>query len=114
MFQKPTFIFLILLFLLNTLFLMWLAGRSSLPHETFIYSNPTLSANKCLIENSSDNSLETEGNHKGIRIAHLFLVHDHRTAVGVARILKRIWDPKHTYVIHIDRDNVTFMDSFIA
>jgi hypothetical protein len=113
MFRKSIlFIFLILLFLLNTILLLWLSGRSSLPNEIFSLSF-TLSANNFSKEIYNDYYFETEGNHSGIRIAHLFLVHDHRTSVGAARILKRIWEPKHTYVIHIDRDSITLMNTFI-
>jgi len=111
--QRPIVILLIVLFVLNTLLLVRFSGRSTSPEIQQVAIQRQESTKKITHERNGD-IFANEDTSEGIRIAHLFLVHDHRTSVGVARILKRIWEPKHTYVIHIDRDNVTFMDTFIA
>jgi hypothetical protein len=38
-----------------------------------------------------------------INIAYLIMVHSLETVRGVDRILHRLYDTKHTFVIHIDR-----------
>jgi MFS superfamily sulfate permease-like transporter len=38
-----------------------------------------------------------------VRIAYLIMVHSLETVRGVDRILHRLYDQKHTFVIHLDK-----------
>jgi hypothetical protein len=44
-----------------------------------------------------------EPDYGPIKIAYLFLIHSLKTAKGLDRILGRLYDPKHTFIIHVDR-----------
>eukprot|EP00029_Vermamoeba_vermiformis_P002843 TRINITY_DN13205_c0_g1_i1.p1 TRINITY_DN13205_c0_g1~~TRINITY_DN13205_c0_g1_i1.p1 ORF type:complete len:459 (-),score=82.77 TRINITY_DN13205_c0_g1_i1:83-1459(-) len=43
-----------------------------------------------------------EGEYKPLRLAILLMVHSIDTAIGIERVMTRLYDPRHTFVIHVD------------
>lgn len=43
-----------------------------------------------------------EGEYKPLRLAILLMVHSIDTAIGIERVMARLYDPRHTFVIHVD------------
>jgi len=43
-----------------------------------------------------------EGRYQQTKLAILLMVHSIDTAIGIERILTKLYDPRHTYVIHVD------------
>jgi hypothetical protein len=43
-----------------------------------------------------------EGRYKPLKLAILLMVHSIDTAIGIERVMTRLYDPRHTFVIHVD------------
>jgi len=53
-------------------------------------------------QNGEKLSVIDEGHYRPTKLAILLMVHSIDTAIGIERVLTRLYDPRHTYVIHVD------------